>query len=182
MPIKRWTDLHIALFEQRILLLIGATVAVGIAISDRVAITNLEQKLREKEYILAPGVTDFAKVVPGVIAPQYVREFATSIATTLGSFSAKDVERKYQEVEKYLASDFRITFREKTKKDLALFATNDVAETFSVTSCDVREAEGGFTATVFGTQTRFIAGLKVFEGPHVFVFTLTGQAPSANTP
>ena len=181
-PIKRWTDVYIALFEQRILLVAGAVIASAVIISDRVAITNLERKLREKEYILAPGVTDFAKVTPGIISKDYVREFAESIAATLGSFSAKEVERRYQELEKYLSSDFRLTFREKTKKDLGLFASTDVAETFSANSSEIEEAPNGFRAAVFGTQTRYVSGLKVYEGAHVIVFLMVGLAPSASTP
>jgi hypothetical protein len=181
-PLKRWTDIHIALFEQRILLLSLAVSALVLVVSDRITIHDLESKLREKEYILAPGLTDFAKVTPGIISKDYVKEFAESIAVSLGSFSASEVERRYKDLEKYLAGDFRIKFREKTKKDLSLFATNDIAETFSVKTTEILESKIGFEANVFGTQTRYVSGLKVFESAHVITFSLKAVAPSANSP
>lgn len=181
-PIKGWTDIHIALFEQRLLLVIISLVSLVIIITDRVSIHNLETKLRDKEYILAPGLTDFAKVIPGIISKDYVKEFAESIAVSLGSFSANEVEKHYKELEKYLSSDFRIKFREKTKKDLSLLASNDLAEMFSVKSTEVKETKLGFQASVIGTQTRYVSGLKVYEGSHAIVFELKGVVPSSNTP
>lgn len=182
MPLKRWTDIQLALFEQRILLITITLFALALIITDRVTIHKLEMKLREKEYILAPGVTNFARVSPGIISKDYVKEFAETIAHTLGSFSAKQVEQRYSELEKYFASDFRIKFREKTKKDLSLLASNDIAEMFEIRSTEVREIADGFKAFVFGSQTRYVSGLKVFEGSHVIAFTLKGIAPSATTP
>lgn len=181
-PLKRWTDLHIALFEQRILLTMLAVGMLILVITDRITIHDLEAKLREKEYILAPGVTNFAKVTPGIISKDYVTEFAESIAVSLGSFSANEVEKRYKDLEKYLTGDFRIKFREKTKKDLSLFASNDLAEMFSVKSTEITENKSGFGASVFGTQTRYVSGLKVFEGPHVITFSLKAAAPGANSP
>ena len=181
-PIKRWTDIHIALFEQRVILGIVTFFALALIISDRITIHKLEIQLREKEYILAPGLTNFAKVSPGLISKEYVKEFSETLARTLGSFSASEIARSYAEIEKYLASDFRIKFREKTKKDLSLFASNDVAEMFEVKSTEVTETENGFIASVFGTQVRYISGLKVFEGQHVITLILKGVAPAANSP
>ncbi|MBI2601894.1 MAG: hypothetical protein HYW48_02460 [Deltaproteobacteria bacterium] len=181
-PIKRWTDLHIALFEQRILLIVVSIAALILIITDRVSLNELQTKLREKEYILAPGVMDFAKVNPGVISHDYVREFVESLSLSLGCFGASDIETRHRGLEKYMADDFRIRFRETTKKDLTLFTSNDVAELFSVKSTEIIEKDSGFEAVVKGTQTRFVSGLKVFEGPHVFIFSLKAVAPSSASP
>ena len=180
--IKRWSDLHIVLFEQRLLLGLITLAAVSVTAFDRITIYRLETQLREKEYILAPGLTDFARVRPGVISSEYVKEFSESLASSLGNFSAREVEERYRTLEKYLANDFRIQFREDTTKQLKLLASNDVAEMFVPQHTEVKEQENGFIASVFGQHIRYVAGLKVFEGRHVILFTLKGVAPQANRP
>ena len=53
---------------------------------------------------------------------------------------------------------------------------------FSVKSTIVMEKDPGFEVVVSGTQTRFVSGLKVFEGSHVIILSLKAVAPSAGSP
>lgn len=180
--LKRWSDIHIALFEQRILLVVVGTLATALLISNQFTINDLQRQLRNKEYILAPGLTDFARVTPGIIAKEYVAEFAESLAAQLGNFTSKEVMDRYDSIEKYLASDFRIKFKEEITKELKLLASKDIAEMFVTSQSKVSESESGFQAAIFGNQFRYISGLKVFNGSHVFVFDLAPTAPRPGSP
>jgi hypothetical protein len=182
MNLKRWSDLQTVVFEQRIILAMLLIVGGSVMIWDRYLIKSLEIKLREKEYILAPGVVDFARVKAQLIPKVYVEEFAKTLAKTLGSFSARDIESQYRDLEKYLAVDFRIKFREETKKTLKEISTNDVSELFSPNGIEVIEKNDVFIATVKGTLIRFVSGLKVFEGAHVMEFSLKGVSPHESSP
>lgn len=180
--LKRWSDLQIVVFEQRIVLTLVLFIGSAVIIWDRYLIKNLEYKLREKEYILAPGVVDFARVKAQLIPKTYVEEFAKTLAKTLGSFSARDVENQYKDLEKYLDAPFRIKFREETKRILKEISNNDVSELFSPHQIEVTEKNDVFIATVKGTLIRFISGLKVYEGAHVMEFSLKGVSPHESAP
>ena len=85
---ERWADLNVTVFEQRVVIVVVVIAAATMTIVDRRAIADLTNRLRAKEYILAPGVVQFGSVTPGIIPDAYVREFAVTLARGLGCFSA----------------------------------------------------------------------------------------------
>jgi hypothetical protein len=184
--LKRWSDLKTAVIEQRILLILICLTSGGIISVDKIRISKLEHKLGQKEFILAPGVTDFVSVRPQIIPEAYVKEFSNFFAKSLGSFVGKEVAGQYQNLEKYLSPDFRVRFKASIVTTLKEFESNDVSELFSPTKVDISESTvggtDGFAVTVTGSLIRFVSGLKVSTESHVVSLDLKAVAPTSHTP
>jgi len=79
-------------------------------LSSRIEISNLYTKLREKEYILAPGVMDFTTASPQMVTDSYINDATTDFISNLGNVNATTIDEQYSSLKRSMSDDLKIQF------------------------------------------------------------------------
>ncbi len=79
-------------------------------LSSRIEISNLYTKLREKEYILAPGVMDFTTASPQMVTDSYINDATTDFISNLGNVNATTIGEQYSALKRSMSDDLKIQF------------------------------------------------------------------------
>ena len=77
----------------------------------RLEIASLHKKLREKEYILAPGVLDFTVVSPQNVPDSYVDDAVSDFLSDLGNISATNVDEQYGRLKRFMSDSFGLLLK-----------------------------------------------------------------------
>ncbi len=128
---------------QYILAIHLAAFALNIAFS-RIEIHGLEMKLREKEYILAPGVMDFTTASPQSVSDTYVVNAAMSFLSMLGNINAANVDEQYKRLSSFMTPELRIQFEEEAKEWRETVKSENISEILKVTDREVVTTSDGF--------------------------------------
>lgn len=128
---------------QYILAIHMAAFALNFAFS-RFEIHGLEKKLREKEYILAPGVMDFTTASPQSVSDTYVVNAAMSFLSMLGNINAANVDEQYKRLSTFMSSELRIQFEEESREWRETVKAENISEILRVTDREVVATDDGF--------------------------------------
>ena len=105
----RATSVREKLLLQHALLFTAFILALYFAFS-RAEIAGLETKLREKEYILAPGVQDFTPASPGRVGDRYILAAAQDFLHLLGSVNPVNIDEQYKNLSQSMSANLRVQF------------------------------------------------------------------------
>lgn len=140
---------------QYILAIQIAVFAAHFAIS-RYEIHGLETKLREKEYILAPGVMDFTTASPQSVSDSYVMNAALSFLGMLGNVNAANIEEQYARLGSFMAPELRIRFEQEAREIIETVKAENISEILRITDREVVATEEGFyKVTAIAQRERF---------------------------
>lgn len=140
---------------QYILAIHLAAFALNIAFS-RIEIHGLEMKLREKEYILAPGVMDFTTASPQSVSDTYVVNAAMSFLSMLGNINAANVDEQYKRLSSFMTPELRIQFEEEAKEWRETVKSENISEILKVTDREVvTTSEGFYKLTALTSRERY---------------------------
>ena len=141
--------------------IVALTVAVLIsnfAIS-RYEVNSLEKKLREKEYILAPGALDFATASPQSVSDEYVTSAAMTFINLLGNVNATGIDEQYHRLATFMSSQLRVQFEEEATAWRENVKSENISEILKVTDRHiVAISQGGYRATVLALRERYANG------------------------
>ena len=110
----------------------------------RYEIHGLEKKLREKEYILAPGVMDFTPASPQSVSDSYVVNAAMSFLGMLGNVNAANIDEQYKRLSTFMSRELAIQFEEEAREWQETVKVENISEILRVTDREIVSNEGGF--------------------------------------
>lgn len=110
----------------------------------RYEIHGLEKKLREKEYILAPGVMDFTPASPQSVSDSYVVNAAMTFLGMLGNVNAANIDEQYKRLASFMKPELSIQFEEEAREWRETVKNENIAEILRVTDREIVSTDGGF--------------------------------------
>ena len=128
---------------QYILAICIGTSALNFAFS-RFEIHGLEKKLREKEYILAPGVMDFTAASPQSVSDSYVVNAAMSFLSMLGNVNAANIDEQYKRLITFMRPELGIQFSAEVGEWAETVKAQNISEILRVTDREVVATNEGF--------------------------------------
>ena len=142
------------LLKNLILLLIGMF-AVYFFVS-RHEIGSLYTQLREKEYILAPGVVDFTPASPQSVTDGYVENAVMSFLRTLGNTNPVNISEQYTELSQYMSHDLKVRFDMETADWIETVKLENISEVLKVTDKEIQSDESGhYKVIAITTRERY---------------------------
>ncbi len=140
---------------QYILAIHLAAFAANFAFS-RFEIHGLEKKLREKEYILAPGVMDFTTASPQTVSDSYVVNAGMSFLSMLGNVNAANIDEQYKRLASFMAPELRVQFEAEATEWRETVKNENISEILRITDREVVATnEGFYKLTAIANRERY---------------------------
>lgn len=128
-------------------------------VSSRVEISRLYEKLRTKEYILAPGVRDFTVATPQSVPDSYVNDAASDFLSTLGNINSSIIVEQYDSLKRFMSPKLRIKFTSDSKEWIEQVKTEGLAQIFHIKKKEIATNNQGFySITAFARADFYITG------------------------
>ncbi len=157
---------------QYILAIHLAAFAANFAFS-RFEIHSLEKKLREKEYILAPGVMDFTTAAPQSVSDSYVVNAGMSFLSMLGNVNAANIDEQYKRLASFMAPELRIQFESEVAEWRETVKNENISEILRVTDREVVATnEGFYKMTGIANRERYSNGESLGRIDEVIELTM----------
>lgn len=149
-----------ALLKEKILLQNIVLLVIGLFsiyfIVTRYEIGNLYSKLREKEYILAPGVSDFTPASPQTVTDGYVENAVMSFLRTLGNINPVNIDDQYTELSRYMSHNLKVLFHMETSEWAEMVKLENISEVLKVTDKEiVSDERGHYKVVAIATRERY---------------------------
>lgn len=128
-------------------------------VSSRVEISKLYEKLRTKEYILAPGVRDFTVATPQSVPDSYVNDAASDFLSTLGNINSSNIVEHYESLKRFMSPELRIKFTSDSKDWIEQVKTEDLAQIFHIKKKEIAtNNQGYYSITAFARADFYVGG------------------------
>jgi hypothetical protein len=169
--------LHNKLTHQYLNLILAGLLVTIYAI-DRREISWLNAKLREKEYILAPGVQDFTPASPQTVTEEYVDNAVTDFINKLGNVNAGNIDEQYGLLAKLMSPQLKIKFEAEAAGFREQVKNDAISELLSVTQKEITPSGDGFYRVVaLSRRERFMNNEYVGHTDEVIEMILQLVAP-----
>lgn len=163
---------------QYILAIHLAAFAANFAFS-RFEIHGLEKKLREKEYILAPGVMDFTTASPQSVSDSYVVNAAVTFLGMLGNINAANIDEQYKRLQSFMSAELAIQFEAETVEWRQVVKNDNLSEILRITDREVvASGEGYYKVTALASRERYSNSESLGHTDEVLEMTLRLVPPS----
>ncbi len=170
--------------EKLILSYVLAIVAAAFVtyfLISRVEIYRLQDRLRQKEYILAPGVVDFTPASPQSVPDSYVHDAASDFLSTLGNVNARNIVEQYHSLKRFMSDPFQIQFDADTFDWVQQVKAEDLAQILKINEKKITSNEKGvFHVLAFGRADYYVGGDYLGHEDQVIELNLTLVPPEAN--
>ena len=134
---------------------------------------SLYEKLRTKEYILAPGVQDFTPASPDTVSDEYVSDAVNDLVSLLGNTSPSNIKEQYKSLSDIMSPQLKPKFLSESAPINDQTKTDGISEIFNVTGKEiVAHDDGTFQVTVFGKRDRYINNEYVGKADEVLEIVL----------
>jgi hypothetical protein len=174
--------LHGKLTHQYLNLILAALLIVQYGMS-RQEIYSLYGKLREKEYILAPGVQDFTPANPQTVPESYTADAVTDFINKLGNVNPGNIDEQYSMLAKFMSPQLKIRFEAEAADFKAKIKAEAISEMLSVTQREITPSRDGFYRVVaLARRDRYIANEYVGHTDEVIEMLLQLIAPRRDRP
>lgn len=173
-----------ALLRERLSLQYGlaiiTVVFLVIFISSRLEISSLHRKLREKEYILAPGVQDFMPVAPQNVPDSHVANAAMEFLLTFGNINPVNIDEQYTRLEESMSPELKIRFQLEATPWQAKVKADGISQLFSINEKEIRtKRDGYFEVTAIGRKDSYINNEHIGSTEQVVEMVLKLIPPQA---
>lgn len=163
---------------QYILAIHLAAFAANFAFS-RFEIHGLEKKLREKEYILAPGVMDFTTASPQSVSDSYVVNAAVTFLGMLGNINAANIDEQYKRLQSFMSQELAIQFEAETAEWRQVVKNDNLSEILRITDREVvASGEGFYKVTALASRERYSNSESLGHTDEVIEMTLRLVPPA----
>lgn len=169
--------LHGKLTHQYIILILAALVVVQESVH-RYESYALHERLRQKEYILAPGVQDFTPASPQTVSEDYINDAVDDFISKLGNVSAGTIDSQYKALESLMSPQFKIRFESDAEKWKSEVKTENIAELLTVGQREITPNDEGFYRVVAtARRDRYINNEYIGHNDEVIEMMLQLVAP-----
>jgi hypothetical protein len=128
-------------------------VLVAYFVLSRVEIFSLYGKLRQKEYILAPGVSDFTSASPQTVPDSYVYGAFSDFLSQLGNVNPQNINEQYSALAKSMSSKLRVQFELEARDWIEKVKRENITEILSASRKEIESNERGQYRAVAQTRT-----------------------------
>ena len=142
---------------QHVSLGLGATLAV-LFVASRVEVSHLETRLRLKEYILAPGVSDFIPVAPQSVPDAYIQHAVSDFVATLGNTNPANIEERLKQLSSVMSPALQIQFSAEASEWIAKARAENISEMLTVLDKRIEADANGKYRAVVRTRTDSFVG------------------------
>lgn len=125
---------------QYVVMIVVAAFAWHFTLS-RFEISSLNNKLREKEYILAPGVQDFIPAAPQTVPDRHVIAAAMDYMGQLGNINPVNIDDQYERLSESMTAQLRAQFLAEAQDWKAKVKADNLSEVMTVVDKTI-EADG----------------------------------------
>ena len=130
----------------------------------RVEVSTLYDKLRVKEYILAPGVLDFTTATPQSVPDSYVSDAVNEFLSTLGNVNATNIDEQYSSLIRFMSDPLKIQFEADARDWIAQVKTEDLAQIFKIKNKDIVSNQQGLYRVTAFVKADFYAEAQYLGG------------------
>ena len=163
---------------QYILAIHLAAFAMNFVVS-RYEIHGLEKKLREKEYILAPGVIDFTAASPQSVSDDYVVNAATTFFNLLGNVNAANISEQYKRLSSFMSTELAVQFEAESEEWIDVVKRENISEILRILDREiVATGDGYYKATVITQRERYSNAESIGRVDEVIEMTLKLVPPA----
>lgn len=127
----------------KLVMAILLTVFCSHYLGTRLEVASLHKKLREKEYILAPGVLDFTTASPQAVPDSYVNDAVTDFLSDLGNVSANNIDEQYSTLKRFMSDQLKVTFEMETADWVTQVKSEGISQILTVIDKEIRTDEEG---------------------------------------
>ena len=164
----------------RLLLVLVSSVSVMMFIWSRYEISKLQERLRVKEYILAPGVMDFTPASPQQVSDSYVSDAVSDFVMNLGNISASTIDEQYASVKSFMSDKLRIEFDLDTAAWTQQVKKEKISQILDVTSRKIKSAgDGWYEASIKGKANFYSRGDYLGYEDQAITMTLKLMPPKS---
>lgn len=117
--------------------------SVGHYATSRLEISSLYKKLREKEYILAPGVLDFTSAAPQTVTDSYINDAVTDYLSDLGNVNSASIDEQYARLARFMSKKLRIQFEMDTAQWIAQVKAESISQMLTIREREIRSDDKG---------------------------------------
>lgn len=129
---------------------------VALFLTSRIEVSRLYTKLREKEFILAPGVLDFTPVAPQSVPESHIKNAAMEFLQTFGTFTAVNIVEQYARLADSMSPELRVQFEMESSSWVARVKSESIAQIMSITQKEIRTNQDGYyQVTAVGRKDTF---------------------------
>lgn len=126
-------------------------------ITSRIEVSRLSSKLREKEYILAPGVQDFMPVSPQSVPDSHVQNAAMEFLQTFGTFNPVNIAEQYTRLAENMNPELRVQFEMESGPWKTKVKDEMIAQILTVNEKEIRSnGDGYYQVTAVGRKDSFV--------------------------
>lgn len=123
----------------------------------RMEVSSLHQKLREKEYILAPGVLDFTTASPQAVPDSYVNDAVTDFLSDLGNISANNIDEQFNTLKRFMSDKLKVTFEMETADWIEQVKSEGISQILTVINKEIKTDNDGNYQVVATARAEFYA-------------------------
>ena len=143
-------------------------------------ISRLQERLRLKEYILAPGVVDFTAAAPQTIPDGYITDAVTDFISNLGNVNASTIDEQYDLLKRFMSDRLKIEFDLDTADWVEQVKSDDIAQLFTIIDREIKaDDKGWFKATVLARADFYANKAYLGHENHAVEMTLRLQPPES---
>jgi hypothetical protein len=135
-----------------------AITLVVLFIASRVEVSHLETRLRVKEYILAPGVSDFIPVAPQSVPDAYVQHAVSDFVTTLGNTNPTNIEERFRQLSSVMSPALQVQFGAEAAEWVAKARAENISEMLTILDKRIEADSDGRYRVVVRTRTDSFVG------------------------
>ena len=136
--------------------------AVSLFICGRWEVSRLQERLRSKEYILAPGVTDFIPVAPQSVPDAYIQHAVSDFVDTLANTNPMNIEERFSQLSRSMSPGLQIQFATEAREWIAKAKSENISEMTTILEKRIESDDSGkFRAHVQIRIDSFIGGESI---------------------
>ncbi len=132
-------------------------ISVVLLVSTRIEISRLYTKLREKEYILAPGVQDFTPVAPQNVPDSHIQNAAMEFLQTFGNINPINVDEQYARLAENMSPELKVEFELEATPWKEKVKSEGISQILSISEKEIRSDKSGYYRMVaIGKKDSFV--------------------------
>ena len=136
-----------------------AAVLLVVFLTSRVEVNSLYTKLREKEYILAPGVQVTTPAAVNEVTIDYVEGAARDYLGMLGNFTAGSINDQYRSISELMSPQLRVRFLAESADFVNKVKVDNISELLTVTQMQSEgddKGSGQFRITAMARRDTYV--------------------------
>ena len=156
---------NLKLKSKNIQMIFVCSICIFIVVMQEIRSNNrlfqVANEMKNREFLLVPGVPDYIKVRPGEMPTANVLGFSEWFVSQYMDFYYGDIEQKYHQLEDYMSPQYREQFKIFTKKQIKEVQDLSVSQTYQFDPAKEAkrntEANGStyYTVTYIGKTVRY---------------------------